>query len=221
MAMQDSHNGAVQQSRPKNGDKPKIGTGLPGPGRPKGQPNRVTQTIKDAIEMAARDCHPHGLAGWLVERAQGGVQDRQMFVQLIGRVVPLQVNQNVNGGISINLNWLGGRAIGTVAAQPKVIDAQTVELIEDSPTSNWTSHGMQQAAGVPGAGRGQEPEAVGALEQGGGYPAPDQQATTQPAPDTQAGGASPSGTDPDPPSPHRSAGGGPAEAGAPSPPLAS
>lgn len=217
--MQDSHNGAVQQETAKNAEssqrrqKPGIsGFALP-VGRPKGVPNKLTQTLKAAVEQAARDCHPKGLAGWLVERAQGGVQDRAIFAGLVGKVIPIQVNQSVEGGISINLNWLGGRAIGTVAAQPKVIDAQTVELIEDSPTSNWTSHGSRR--------QGEEPEGVGALEQGAGYPAPDQQATTQPRPDTQAGGASAAGTDLDPPSPLRSAGGGPAEAGAPSPPLAS
>jgi len=48
-------------------------------GRAKGTPNKVTQTLREAVELAARDCHPQGLAGWLVERAQGGVQDRQIF----------------------------------------------------------------------------------------------------------------------------------------------
>lgn len=124
-------------------------SGAPVPmGRAKGTPNRLTVTLKEAVERAARDCHPQGLAGWLVERAQGGVQDRQIFAGLVGKVIPIQVNQQVNGGISINLNWLGGRAIGTVSAQPKVIDAQTVELIEDSGARRWIADGNseQQAA---------------------------------------------------------------------------
>jgi len=200
------------------GDSPRLqkpgknGVALP-VGRPKGVPNKLTQTLKAAVEQAARDCHPKGLAGWLVERAQGGVQDRAIFAGLVGKVIPIQVNQSVEGGISINLNWLGGRAIGTVAAQPKVIDAQTVELIEDSPTSNWTSHGSRR--------QGEEPEAAGALEQGAGYPGPDQQAIASPAPDTQAPGASAAGVRLDPPSPREAGAGGPAEAGAPRPPLAS
>ena len=141
-------------------------------GRAKGTPNKVTQTLREAVERAARDCHPQGLAGWLVERAQGGVQDRQIFAGLVGKVIPIQVNQQVNGGISINLNWLGGRAIGTVSAQPKVIDAQTVELIEDSGARRWiadanseqqTAQGLQAAQGVE-VGQGSQSPAIDAPE---------------------------------------------------------
>lgn len=149
---------AKRRERPRS---PLNGQPVP-KGRAKGTPNKVTQTLREAVEMAARDCHPHGLAGWLVERAQGGVQDRQIFAGLVGKVIPIQVNQQVNGGISINLNWLGGRSIGTVSAQPKVIDAQTIDLIEDSSASNWTANETTQGQRAP--------EAVGARESASGYP---------------------------------------------------
>lgn len=124
-------------------------TGAPVPmGRQKGTPNRVTQTLREAVELAARDCHPKGLAGWLVERAQGGVQDRQIFAGLVGKVIPIQVNQAVSGGVSISLNWLGSRNIGTVAAHPRVIDAHTVELIEHSPSTHWTTNGTPEGQGA-------------------------------------------------------------------------
>jgi len=108
-------------------------TGAPVPlGRIKGKPNKLTIALKDAVEKAARDCHPQGLAGWLVDRANGSIGDRQIFAGIVGKVIPLQIQQHVQGGISINLNWLGGRQIGTVTAQTVEQSPQVVDLIEQS-----------------------------------------------------------------------------------------
>ena len=101
----------------KNIEKTRVGDGTPGPGRPKGVQNSVTRTIREAVEKAARDCHADGLAGWLIERAQGGIQDRQIFAQMVNKAMPLQVQANVDGGIKLELSWLGGRNIGTTTAQ--------------------------------------------------------------------------------------------------------
>jgi hypothetical protein len=117
-------------------------------GRPKGVQNRLTRSLKEAVEIAARDCHPKGLAGWLIDRAQGGIQDRQIFAGLVGKVIPIQVQQSVEGGISINLNWLAGRQIGTKMAQAEVIDAQPVVSIEHSPPSHWTNNQKQEPQSV-------------------------------------------------------------------------
>lgn len=152
--MQETHNAATHNSgliNQKNPGKRRVGDGTPGPGRPKGMGNKLTENIRQAIEIAARDCHPRGLAGWLVDRANGGIQDRQIFAGMVGRVVPLQVNQDVTGGIAISLNWLGSRNIGTVTAQPKAIDAQTVELIEHSPPTHWTTNAALEGQGVSGS----------------------------------------------------------------------
>jgi len=142
--------------------------GKPGPGRPKGSQDRVTVTLKAAVELAARDCHPQGLAGWLVDRANGSIGDRQIFAALVGKVIPIQVNQQVEGGISINLNWLGGRAIGTVTAQNQAMQSQPVDLIEDSGGKYQIvdQHTQQQAPA--GAAAGTAPEAAGAREGQGG-----------------------------------------------------
>lgn len=122
-------------------------------GRRKGTPNSVTRTLRQAVEMAARDCHPQGLAGWLVERANGSLGDRQIFAAVVQKVIPLQVNTNVQGGISINLNWLGGRNIGTKTAQAEIVDAQVVDAIEHSPSSRWTNDAKPaQDAGPDGQG---------------------------------------------------------------------
>lgn len=160
-----------------------------GPGRKPGEAIGLTRTLREAVEIAARDCHPQGLAGWLVERAQGGVQDRVIFANMVGKVIPIQVNQSVQGGISINLNWLGGRAIGTVSAQPKVIDAQTVELIEDSDARRWIADGNSEQQAAQGL------QATQSVEVG--------QGSQSPAIDAPAGHRGPSRgiPDPDPPSP--------------------
>lgn len=121
-------------------------------GRRKGTPNVVTKTLREAVERAARDCHPQGLAGWLVERAQGGIGDRQIFAAVVQKVIPMQVHTSVQGGISINLGWLGSRGIGTNTAQAHVIDAQVIDSIEHSPSSKLTTDALP--ADEQGEGQG-------------------------------------------------------------------
>lgn len=120
----DSYSVAVKESEQKR----KVGDGTPGPGRPKGTANRTTRTIREAVEKAARECHPEGLAGWLIERAQGGLGDRQIFAQMVNKAMPLQVQAQVGGGVQIQLSWLGGRQIGTTAAQSADQRTQVLDL---------------------------------------------------------------------------------------------
>ena len=133
--------GKLTESKPKRNKNDNLIKG-PGPGRPKGVPNKLTQSLRSAVEMAARDCHPEGLAGWLVERAQGSLGDRQIFATVVSKVIPMQVNTSVQGGISINLGWLAQRGIGTNAAQARMIDAQVIDSIEHSPSSQRTTDAM-------------------------------------------------------------------------------
>jgi len=110
---------------------PYSGSRLP-VGRPKGVPNKATRTIKEAIEAACQpgQCHPKGLAGWLVERAQGGVQDRQIFATFVAKAIPAQLQTKVEGGIVVALPWLQGRAIGQrvpVTSHLEAIDAQVID----------------------------------------------------------------------------------------------
>ena len=102
-------------------------------GRPKGVPNKITRTIREAVEKAAKDCHPEGLAGWLVERAQGNIQDRQIFAQMVNKAMPLQVQANVDGGVKLELSWLSARSVGgTSAAQLPEQRTQVIDLQQDS-----------------------------------------------------------------------------------------
>lgn len=129
------------RSAPQGGrDVTRVGKGKPGPGRVKGSQNRVNRTIKEAIEIAARDCHPHGLAGWLIERAQGSLGDRQIFAGLVQKALPAQLQANVqHGGVVVQLGWLAGRSIGrataargTSTSQLEAVDAQLVEIAMNS-----------------------------------------------------------------------------------------
>lgn len=86
----------------------------PGPGRPKGGTNRVTANIRAAVEKAAREVTTRdgekGLTAWLLERARGGIADRQIFAGMVKAALPLKVDATVQT-ISINLGWLGSRPI--------------------------------------------------------------------------------------------------------------
>ena len=120
-------------------------------GRVKGVPNRVTRTIREAVEMAARDCHPKGLAGWLVERAQGSLGDRQIFAAMVNKAMPLQVNANVDGGIRLELGWLAGRQVGTVGTQ---LSAKETQVLDLQPESDGTYRIIDQHTRVEGAPAG-------------------------------------------------------------------
>lgn len=103
-------------------------------GRVKGTPNRVTVTVKQAIEQAIQpgQCHPQGLAGWLVERAKGSLGDRQIFASVVNKFVPVQLNANIDGGIKLELGWLGGRQVGASTAQLQQAVPQVIELKEET-----------------------------------------------------------------------------------------
>jgi hypothetical protein len=65
----------------------KIGEGKPGPGRPKGVPNKVTTKLKDAILIAAEEAGgDEGLVGYLKAQA---LANPASFLSLMGRVLPL------------------------------------------------------------------------------------------------------------------------------------
>ena len=136
-------------------------------GRPKGVPNKVTRTIREAVEMAAKDCHPKGLAGWLVERAQGSLGDRQIFAAMVNKAMPLQVQANVDGGIRLELGWLAGRQIGTTAAQIPTQPAQVLDLQREN---DGTYRIIDQASGAEPVQGGANSEPPTPVEGGGGHP---------------------------------------------------
>lgn len=75
----------------------RIGAGKAGPGRPAGTPNRITNLVKDAIihaaEVVGSDGNgKDGLAGYLEAIARN---EPRSFTQLLGRVLPMQVEAAV------------------------------------------------------------------------------------------------------------------------------
>ena len=99
-------------------------TGAPGPGRPKGVRNKLTN-LRDAV-LEAFDTV--GGPAYLVQLAQGTQSDRAAFVSLVSKVLPTQVQAQVEGGVQIQLSWLGTRSIGTTVAQEPEQITQVVDL---------------------------------------------------------------------------------------------
>lgn len=102
-------------------------------GRKPGSTNKVTASIREAIETACAPgaCHPQGLAGWLIERAQSdNVQDRAIFAGLVSKALPAQLQASVqHGGVVVQLGWLQHRGVGrgTLSAQSLAADTQVIE----------------------------------------------------------------------------------------------
>jgi hypothetical protein len=79
----------------------KIGEGKPGPGRPKGLPNKTTQLLKDAILVAAQRAGgggEDGIANYLVEQAE---KNPGPFMSLLGKVLPMTVAGDANNPLEL------------------------------------------------------------------------------------------------------------------------
>src|SRR6185312_2055284 len=80
---------------------PKIGEGKPGPGRPKGKPNRTTALLKDAILQAATEAgRAGGLVGYLKAQAEANPQS---YLPLLGKVLPLQVVGDAENPVTVHV----------------------------------------------------------------------------------------------------------------------
>jgi len=111
------------------GVSPKNGAVLPqGKGRPAGVKNKLTN-LRDAVLEAFDQV---GGAQYLAQLAQGTSSDRAAFVGLVSKVLPTQINANVEGGVQVQLSWLGSRQIGTTAAQTAETITQVVDLQKDA-----------------------------------------------------------------------------------------
>jgi hypothetical protein len=90
--------------------------------------NKLTN-LRDAV-LEAFDTV--GGPAYLVELAKGTQSDRAAFVGLVSKVLPTQVQAQVEGGVQIQLSWLGSRSIGTTVAQQPEQITQVVDLQRDS-----------------------------------------------------------------------------------------
>lgn len=75
----------------------KKGPAKPGPGRPKGVPNRTTTLLKDALLLAAENAGNkmgnNGLVSYLETQAE---LNPAPFMSLLGKVLPMQVIADMN-----------------------------------------------------------------------------------------------------------------------------
>jgi len=145
---------------------PRNGQALPaGPGRPKGQKSRLIN-LRDAVLEAFDQV---GGVQYLAQLAKGTQSDRAAFCGLVAKVLPTQINQTVDGGIRLELAWLGGRQIGTTTAQ--TVEQQT-EVIDLQRNSRGKYQIIDPKTGAEAADTLETPtaqEAVGAADGPGGY----------------------------------------------------
>ena len=136
-------------SKPKEG-RPPPGAGgsqLPHYGRPRGSPNKTPMAVKKLIEQALERA---GGVHYLVKCAHDP-KTAPAFLALVGKVLPLQVNANVDGAIKLELSWLGGRQIGTTAAQIEGNQTQVIDLQADSDGVLRIKDPQQSVAPAAGA----------------------------------------------------------------------
>jgi hypothetical protein len=73
-----------------NPEKSKRGGARPGAGRPKGVPNKLTRTIKEAIEAAFEQVGGHEYLARMAE------DQPTAFMALLGKAMPTQIDANVS-----------------------------------------------------------------------------------------------------------------------------
>lgn len=127
----------------------------PGPGRPKGVPNKINRSIREAILAATQpgQCHEEGLQGWLVEQARGGIESKKIFAALVGRALPIEVTGTDGGPIKIDLGWLGQRRIG----YGDVVDVLPVTPTTQTPANPLLAGGATDVISVHTDSEGGEP----------------------------------------------------------------
>ena len=77
----------------------RVGDGTPGPGRPKGMPNKTTALLKDAILQAAHKAGGEGgMVQYLTDQAE---KNPGPFMALLGKVLPMQITGEDGGAIQI------------------------------------------------------------------------------------------------------------------------
>lgn len=84
----------------------RVGDGTPGPGRPKGSTNKTTKALK---EMILEALHGSGGIDYLMEQAR---DNPNAFMTLVGKVLPLDVNNKHDGQVVAHVVFKGLNADG-------------------------------------------------------------------------------------------------------------
>ena len=145
--------GKAKGERKEGAVSPRNGAVLPpGTGRPKGVKNKLTN-LRDAV-LEAFDTV--GGAEYLVRLANGTQSDRAAFISVVNKVLPSQISANVEGGIKLELSWLGSRSIGTTEAQVVEHRSQVIDLEQESNGKYRIKDQDTPPAGGDAGGKGQE-----------------------------------------------------------------
>jgi len=132
-------------------------TGAPTPGgRPKGVRNKLTN-LRDSVLEAFDQV---GGTEYLARLANGTQSDRAAFIGLVSKVLPTQINANVEGGIQVQLSWLGQRNIGATTTQIAEPVTQVIDMQRDSAGKYRIIDPIDTPAGQADAGT-QAPKAAG------------------------------------------------------------
>jgi hypothetical protein len=82
----------------------KITGGKPGPGRPKGSPNKVTAAAKDAIAQAAEELGGfQRIVAWAKEDP---LNERAFWATIYPKLIPVQVSGEGGGPVAVTFAWL-------------------------------------------------------------------------------------------------------------------
>lgn len=137
--MQEAVSTVERVDKRKSNPNPNSLANLTARGRPPGVPNKVTRTIRQAVmeSIEPGNCHPDGLAGWLIERARGGIEDRKIYAAVVSRVIPIEITGEGGGPVKIDLGWLTGRKVGG-------------EVIDITPTQSHIGHTNAEDAAAAG-----------------------------------------------------------------------
>lgn len=88
----------VAASDKQTGEKRRVGDGTPGPGRKKGVPNKRTQAVKEALELAFE-----GIGGVPALQTWATTNETE-FYKLWVRMLPTDVKAEVVGAIGVTLD---------------------------------------------------------------------------------------------------------------------
>lgn len=154
----DSSEGSTQNASLYGPEKPKRGnvanlTSM-GKGRPKGVPNKINKKIgemlTEALDRAGNEDYFYNLM------VNGTASDRQAIIALIGRLMPTQIQQTLNGNVKFEIPWLSSRGIGKVQAE----DRESLALVgksraqQDIQDAEIIEHDTGRLQGDSAAGAG-------------------------------------------------------------------
>ena len=119
-ANQKAAKAEAKAARPKMPPGTRPGDGTPGPGRPKGVPNKVTEDVKTMIIKAL---HKAGGLSYLVRQSN---ENPKAFLSLVGKVLPLDVTSS-DGSM---------RPVVALYMPDNRRDTAQARVIEHEPTSH-------------------------------------------------------------------------------------